>query len=44
MSTDEIKLRLHNAHEEFFNLRFQFTVGNWRIPIGSPRLSVTLLA
>ena len=27
MSTDEIKLRLHNAHEEFFNLRFQFTVG-----------------
>jgi len=27
MSTDEIKVRLHNAHEVFFNLRFQFTVG-----------------
>ena len=27
MSTGEIISRLHSAHEEFFNLRFQFTVG-----------------
>ena len=27
MSTGEIRSRLHTAHEEFFNLRFQFTVG-----------------
>jgi len=27
MSTEEIKVRLNNAHEEFFNLRFQFTIG-----------------
>ena len=27
MSTGEIRSRLHSAHEEFFNLRFQFTVG-----------------
>ncbi len=27
MSTGEIRSRLHSAHEEYFNLRFQFTVG-----------------
>jgi large subunit ribosomal protein L29 len=27
MSTGEIRSHLHSAREEFFNLRFQFTVG-----------------
>ncbi len=27
MSTGEIRSRLHSAHEEYFNLRFQVTVG-----------------
>jgi large subunit ribosomal protein L29 len=27
MSTGEIRSRLHSAHEEYFNLRFQFAVG-----------------
>lgn len=27
LSTDEINTRLDDAHEEFFNLRVQFTIG-----------------
>lgn len=27
LSTDEIRVRLNDAQEEFFNLRFQFSIG-----------------
>jgi len=27
LSTEEIKARLHDTEEEFFNLRVQFTIG-----------------
>jgi large subunit ribosomal protein L29 len=27
LSSDEVKVRLNDMHEEFFNLRAQFTIG-----------------